>query len=336
MILLISVIASFIATFILTHYAIRFFKFIRLVTTDVHKKNKPLVPNSVGVPVAFGIVAGLLVYIFLSIFLYGESTHLVSLFAALVSILIIMFSGFLDDLNTKQVKVNGYIEGKRGLRIWQKPLLTLPAALPLMAIMAGVTTMDIPLIGTVDFGILYPLLIVPIGVVGASNMVNMLGGYNFLEAGMGLVYTLALGLFALTHGNVLGSVIFLTTAGALVAILRYNWVPAKILAGDSLTYTLGAIVAVGAILGNMEKVTLIVMLPFIIQGVLKFYSKFKLGHFASDLGILQRDGTIKPKYDKIYSLTHLVMRFGRLTEKQIVLALISIQVGFAIIPFLLY
>jgi UDP-N-acetylglucosamine--dolichyl-phosphate N-acetylglucosaminephosphotransferase len=302
----------------------------------VHKKNKPLVPNSAGVSVAFGIISGLLVYIFLSIFLYGESLHFLSLFAALVSILIIMFSGFLDDLNTKQEKINGHLEGKRGLRTWQKPLLTLPAALPLMAIMAGETAMDIPLIGNVNFGILYPFLIVPIGVVGASNMVNMLGGYNGLEAGMGLVYTLTLGIFALTHGSVLGSIIFLITAGALAAILRYNWFPAKILAGDSLTYSLGAVVAVGAILGNMEKVTLIVMLPFIIQGVLKFYSKFRLGHFASDLGILQKDGSIKSKYNGIYSLTHLVMRFGKLNEKQIVLALILIQICFAIIPFLLY
>jgi UDP-N-acetylglucosamine--dolichyl-phosphate N-acetylglucosaminephosphotransferase len=302
----------------------------------VHKKNKPLVPNSAGVSVAFGIISGLLVYIFLSIFLYGESLHFLSLFAALVSILIIMFSGFLDDLNTKQEKINGHLEGKRGLRTWQKPLLTLPAALPLMAIMAGETAMDIPLIGNVNFGILYPFLIVPIGVVGASNMVNMLGGYNGLEAGMGLVYTLTLGIFALTHGSVLGSIIFLITAGALAAILRYNWFPAKILAGDSLTYSLGAVVAVGAILGNMEKVTLIVMLPFIIQGVLKFYSKFRLGHFASDLGILQKDGSIKSKYNRIYSLTHLVMRFGKLNEKQIVLALILIQICFAIIPFLLY
>jgi UDP-N-acetylglucosamine--dolichyl-phosphate N-acetylglucosaminephosphotransferase len=233
------------------------------------------------------------------------------------------------------MKVKGYIEGKRGLKAWQKPLLTIPAAIPLMAIMAGDTTMNLPLLGTINFGILYPLLIVPIGVIGASNMVNMLGGFNGLEAGMGLVYTLSLGIFAYFHGKTIAAIIFLVTSGALLAILRYNFYPAKILAGDSLTYTLGAVVACGAIIGNMEKAALITMFPFLVQGALKFYSKFKLGYFASDLGILRRDGTIECKYSNIYSWTHLMMKFN-LTEKQIVLVMMIVQIIFAFLPFLLF
>jgi UDP-N-acetylglucosamine--dolichyl-phosphate N-acetylglucosaminephosphotransferase len=330
---IIPAIVSAIVTFFVTPYTIKYFRFIGLTTTDVHKKNKPLVPSSAGVPLVAGIMAGLLVYVFLSVFIWKQSTQLVSLFASMTSILIIMFSGFIDDLNTKQVKVAGYIEGKRGLKAWQKPLLTLPAAFPLMAIMAGSTSMNLPLIGTVNFGIFYPLIIVPIGVVGASNMINMLGGYNFLEGGMGLVYTFSLGLFAYLHGNFIASIIFLTTFGALCGIARYNFYPAKILPGDSLTYSLGAIVAVGAIIGNMEKAVIITMLPFIIQGILKFYSRFKLGYFASDLGILQKDGKIKSKYKNIYSWTHLLMKLN-LTEKQIVLTMIGIQIVFAIVPFL--
>jgi len=330
-----SVIISIFTTFVITPYAIRYFKLIGLATTDVHKKNKPLVPNSAGIPVVAGIIAGLLVYIFLNVFIHQESSQLVSLFASITSILIIMFSGFLDDLNSRQVKVAGHIEGKQGLKTWQKPLLTLPAAFPLMAIMAGDTTMNLPFVGTVDFGILYPLLIVPIGVVGAANMVNLLGGYNFLEAGMGLVYTFSLGIYAYLHGSIIASVIFLTTFGALLGLTKYNFYPAKILSGDSLTYTLGAVVAVGAIVGNMEKAAVITMMPFIIQGILKFYSRLKLGRFASDLGILQKDGTIKPKYGKqIYSWIHLITNLWNLNEKQIVFMMMIIQAVFSLIPFL--
>lgn len=332
----ISIITAFVTTLVTTPYAIRYFKFVRLTTTDVHKKSKPLLPNSAGIPVVIGIMAGLLVYIFLIVFSNEKNPDLVTLFAAISSILIIMVSGFIDDLNSKQVKVDGYIEGKGGLKAWQKPLLTLPAALPLIAIMAGETSIVIPLIGTVNFGILYPLLIVPIGIVCASNMTNMLGGYNGLEAGMGLIYTLGLGVFSLVHGGILAGLILLVTSGALASILIYNWFPAKILSGDSLTYTLGAIVAISAIIGNMERAAILVMLPFIIQGVLKFYSKFKLGHFASDLGVLQKDGTIKPKYDKIYSLTHAAMRIGKSTERQIVLKLMLVQLFCAILPFFFY
>ncbi|MEM5836468.1 MAG: hypothetical protein ABIM58_02175 [candidate division WOR-3 bacterium] len=335
MILLISAIAAFFITLFFTPYVIRYFKFIGLTSADVHKKGKPLVPISAGVPLAIGVIGGLLFYIFLSVFLLKDESQLVKLFAAITSIMIIMFSGFVDDLNSRQVKIAGYLEGKRGLKRWQKPLLTLPAAIPLIAIMAGETTMSLPFIGSVDFGIFYPLVIVPIGVVGASNMVNMLGGFNGLEAGMGLVYTSALGLYAYLYGNFIAATIFWITASALLALLKYNFYPAKILAGDSLTYTLGAIVACGAILGNMEKATVIVMLPFIIQGLLKFYSRFELGHFASDLGILQRNGKIKSKYDKIYSWTHLLMKLD-LGEKEIVTGMILIQVAFSSLPFLLF
>lgn len=333
MILIISIVTAFLATLLFTPYTIRYFKFIELTSADVHKKKKPLIPISAGVPLVIGIVAGLLVYVFLSVYINNDGSQIVNFFAAMTSILIIMFSGFIDDLNSRQVKFAGHLEGKRGLKQWQKPLLTLPAALPLVVIMAGDTTMSLPLIGTVDFGILYPFLIVPIGVVGASNMVNMLGGFNGLEAGMGLIYTLALGIFAYIHGNVVAAVIFLVTSSASLAILKYNFYPAKILAGDSLTYTLGAVVACGAILGNMEKASLVAMIPFLVQGVLKFYSRFKLGYFASDLGILKKDGTIKSKYDTIYSWTHVLMKLN-LTEKQIVLGMMLIQTFFALLIFI--
>ena len=334
MIIIILFLVAFFSTLFITPYAIRYFRFVGIVTTDVHKKGKPLVPHSAGVPLTVGIMGSLFFYIFLKVFLFKDLSNLIEIFAAASTILIIMFVGFLDDINTKQMKVKGYIEGKRGLKAWQKPLLTIPAAIPLMAIMAGDTTMNLPLLGTINFGILYPLLIVPIGVVGASNMVNMLGGFNGLEAGMGLVYTLSLGIFAYFHGKTIAAIIFLVTSGALLAILRYNFYPAKILAGDSLTYTLGAVVACGAIIGNMEKAALITMFPFLAQGALKFYSKFKLGYFASDLGILRRDGTIKCKYSNIYSWTHLMMKFN-LTEKQIVLVMMIVQIIFAFLPFLL-
>jgi len=333
--LLLSALFSFFTTLLLTPYVIKYFKFVKITTADVHKKNKPLIPNSAGVPVTFGILIGLLFYVFIQVFLYNDFSHVTYIFAAITSLLIIMFSGFVDDLNSAQIKIDGYVAGKRGLKTWQKPLLTIPAALPLMTVMVGTTTMNIPFLGAVNFGIFYPLIIIPVGVVGAANMVNMLGGFNGLEAGMGVIYTLSLGIFSFLHGNGIATVIFLSTSAALVAILKYNFFPARILPGDSITYVLGAVVAIGAIVGNIEKAAVITMLPFIFQGMLKLYSFYKLKHFPTDMGILQKNGTIKSKYEKkIYSLTHVVMNLGNFTERQIVLIFIFIQIVFATIPFL--
>lgn len=333
-ILNVSVIFAFLITFFATPFFIRYFRFVNLTSTDVHKKNQPMIPHSAGIPVAIGIVFAMLLYIFLNVFIYGDSAPLLKIFAAITTILIITGTGFIDDLNSVQVRFRGHIEGKLGLRRWQKPLLTLPAALPLMAIMAGATEMTFPIIGTINFGILYPLLIIPIGVVGTSNMINMLGGFNGLEAGMGAVYTFSLGIFALMNARIEAALIFLSASAAMLALLRYNFSPAKILPGDTLPYVLGAVVAAGAIIGNIERAAIIVMTPFLIQGALKFYSLYKLGRFASDLGVLQSDGTLKSKYgNEIYSWTHILMRY-KLTERQIVAGMILIQIIFSLIPFL--
>ena len=56
-----------------------------------------------------------------------------------------------------------------------------------MAINAGVSAVNIPFIGNVDFLIFYPLLVIPLAVIFVSNAVNLLGGFNGLQPGMTLV-----------------------------------------------------------------------------------------------------------------------------------------------------
>ncbi len=333
--LLIAMLASFVTTFVITPQAIRFLYCAGINSRDLHKKNKPILPAGGGSSVAAGIVSGLLAYVGIQTFVYGAQAVSINLLGVVASILIVTFVGFVDDINVRSHNVQTRDGGnlKIGLPQWIKPFLVIPAAVPLMVLNAGVTTMSVPFIGDVNFGILYPLLLIPIGVFGVSNMINMLGGFNGLEAGMGIVYCLSLGVFAFLNGATIAAVIFLVAFTALFAFLRYNRYPARILPGDSLTYLLGAMVASGVIVGNLERAGVIIMLPFIFQGILKFYSLLKLKKFASDLGVLQSDGTIKSRYgNEIYSLTHIVMR-GRFNEKQIMMILVLMQVLFSLLIF---
>ena len=208
-----------------------------------------------------------------------------------------------------------------GLPQWLKPLLTLPAAIPLMVISAGETTMGIPFIGAVNFGPLYPLVLIPIGVVGASNAVNLLGGFNGSEAGMGIVYMLALGIYGFLNGSV-GSVIFLISAASLLGFIKYNWFPAKILPGDSLTYLLGSLVAAGAIVGNMEKAALIALTPFIIEFFFRDSEDSLLGLvFLGDPGneMFDRDGNHYVAHAALL-LNALIIRRGITLHSNIILA----------------
>jgi UDP-N-acetylglucosamine--dolichyl-phosphate N-acetylglucosaminephosphotransferase len=335
-ILLFSLLLSFLATLLLAPKFIRFLEVVGVSGIDVQKRDRPRVAEMGGPVVLAGFLIAIFFYIGAKIFFYGEVVNLVEMFAAVTTIMIIAMIGMLDDIgNLSSLRIcdNFRNVNKRiGLKKWVKPLLTLPAAIPLMAIMAGDSAISIPLIGSVNTGLLYPLLLIPIGVVGASNATNILAGMNGLEAGMGSVLLLALGAYALSVGSMTAAVIALVYAVALLAFLRYNWYPARIMPGDSMNYSIGAVAAVVAIIGNIEKFAIYCFFLWFIELVLKARSRFK----ADSFGILQADGTLAAPSEKIYSLTHFVMKLGRFSEKQVVAILIGMQIVVSLTVVLAY
>src|SRR3989344_722441 len=320
-IVIFSAFLAFLTTIYSIKWFIRYAWRIELVVKDQNKKDKPLVPISGGIAVMAGIFIGLSSFIFFNTFIgngfdnYLGDKALNFLFASIVSILMITFVGFVDDLIIKSDKSSSV-----GLKQWQKPLLTLVAAIPLIIVNAGVTTMQLPFLSRIDVGLFYPLLFVPLGVMGAANMVNMLAGFNGLESGIGLVYTGMLGLYAFSFGRNTAALIALMAFCALLAFFYFNKYPAKIFPGDSLTYLLGAIIASIAIIGNIEKAALIVSVPFIIE----FFLKLRGGFKKQSYGYYYK-GKVRSHYNKIYSLPHIFTVTGRFTEKQVTLFMILIE-----------
>ena len=319
----ICALVSFLVVWIFTPWLIRYLKKIGLVVKDQNKENRPLVPISGGVIVMGGMFIGLLMYVFFKVFFFNlpvSQYYLMYVLAAVSSIMMITFIGFIDDL---MIKKNH--DSSSGLRQWQKPLLTLIAAIPLVVINAGTSNMILPFIGKINVGLIYPLVFIPIGVVGAANMVNILAGYNGLETGMGIVYIGMLGLYSYVNEIYISALIALMAFSALIAFYYYNKYPAKILPGDSLTYLLGAVLASIAILGNMEKAVLIVAIPFFIEFILKARGKFQKQSYG-----YYKDGMVNNLYEKeIYSIPHLLTRTGKYTEKQIAYFVIFIEFIFS-------
>jgi len=314
-----AAILAFIVTYIATNWLIRYLRRIKLLVKDMNKKNTPLVPISGGLAVISGIFVGLMFYIFFQTFYFKYTNTLLYIFSGLTSLIMITFVGFVDDIIIRKSK-----ETSSGLKQWQKPLLTLSAAVPLMVVNAGVTTMWLPIVGRTDVGIIYPLIFIPIGVVGAANMVNLLAGFNGIEVGMGIIYVGMLGLYAFFNNREVAAVIALITLFALIAFYLYNRYPAKILPGDSLTYLLGGVIVTIAILGNIEKAAIIASIPFFIEFILKLRSKLKAKSYG-----YYKDGKIKSYYNnKIYSIPHLLTRTGKYTEKQVFWFMILIELFF--------
>ena len=318
----IAAIFAFIITYIATNWLIRYLKRIDLVVKDMNKKNTPLIPISGGLAVMAGIFSGLMFYIFFQTFYFKYTDTLLYIFAGLTSIIMITFVGFADDIIIKKSK-----ETSAGLKQWQKPLLTLSAAIPLMVLNAGTTTMALPFLGRLDLGLIYPLLFIPIGVVGAANMVNLLAGFNGIEVGMGIVYIGMLGLYSFVNRREVAALIALITLFSLIAFFIYNKYPAKIFPGDSLTYLLGGTIATIAIIGNIERAAIIASIPFFVEFILKARSKFK----AKSYGYYY-NGKVKSHHgNKIYSLVHLLTRKGIYTEKEITTFFIVLELIFCLL-----
>ena len=316
-------------TYKATPWLARYLTRIDLVVKDQNKKHKPLVPISGGLAVFSGFFIGLMVFLFIRTFLGNggsyllnfDNNSLVLLFAGFISIFLVTLIGFLDD-----ILINRSKEKSTGLKQWQKPMLTLVAAVPLMVVNAGTSVMSFPFVGEVSLGMLYPLLLVPIGFVGAANMVNMLAGFNGLETGMGIIYFFSLGFYSFVNGSYIATLIALMAFASLCAFWIFNKYPAKILPGDSLTYFLGGTLAVVAILGNIERAALIISIPFFIEFILKSKANFN----ADTYGVYVK-GKIRSKYDEIYSIPHIFTKTGNFTEKQIVYFMLAIQLFFSIL-----
>ncbi len=330
-------VGAFLVTTLALPYFQRYFHNLGVTGIDQQKANKPRLPTSGGVPVSFGAFLGLMLFVAISTFESSLSLHLSApdlthILAATLACFSISIVGLFDDLYVRRTittNASAAREYRVGLSQWEKPLLTLVAAVPLMAVEAGTTVLNLPIVGSFNFGILYPLLLVPIGVICVSNAANMLAGYNGLEASMLSLAIIAVGVWSALYGAPEGAVIAFIGAGALLAFARVNWFPARMLPGDSLTYFGGAVFASAVILGNVEKFGIIVFTPWIIEAFLKLRGRFSVRSY----GDLRKDGTIQAPYKKVYSLPHLVIKAGerlrmRVTEKRITLTLIIVELFF--------
>ncbi|MBI5176519.1 hypothetical protein HY995_00360 [Candidatus Micrarchaeota archaeon] len=306
--LIFSAAVGFAVTFLLTPYFMRYLWNIGIVGIDQQKAGKPRIPTSGGIPVAFSFFLSMMLFVALNSFVFHYWLAIEDLLAAGLSTLTIALVGFFDDLYIRRkagVNASGAVEYRVGLAQWQKPLLTLIAAIPLMAVNVGTTTITLPIIGSLNIGILYPLLLVPIAVVCVSNASNMLAGLNGVEAGMMSVASLGIAYWSFAHGNYEGAAIALLGSASLAAFfLFFNRFPAKMLPGDSLTYFAGAMYASAVIAGNVEKLGLYMFFPWILEALLKLRGMFKVRSY----GDLRKDGTLAPPYGRIYSLTHVVMK----------------------------
>ncbi len=322
-----AVVMSFLITFLITPYWIRKAKNAHLVGKDMHKKDHPEVVELGGLCVVAGFLVGLLFFIATKTFIHNWQENILSIFATITAILIATIIGFVDDI----------LGWKIGLRTRYKVALTLFISLPIAVINIGQSTMNLPFLGMIDFGILYPLLFVPVAVIGASNGFNMIAGYNGLEAGLGIIILGALTLITYISGDTYASLLGSCMIAAIFAFYYYNKHPAQIFPGDTFTYSIGALIGIIAVLGNVEKYALILFIPYFIEFGLKSRGNLLKESFAG----VKDDGSLENRYERWYGLEHIAVDLlmkvkGKATEQGVDYILFTFQILFALCTIVLY
>jgi UDP-N-acetylglucosamine--dolichyl-phosphate N-acetylglucosaminephosphotransferase len=281
-----------------------------------HPKN---VAASGGIVVIMAFITGVLAYIAIRTFVIGDLNGITREILGILSVVLILaVVGLTDDML-------GWKHG--GLSIRMRIFLAFMASIPLVVINAGATIINLPLIGSINLGLLYPLILIPIAIAGATTTYNFLAGFNGLETGQGIIILSFLSFIAYITGSSWLAMVGLCMVGSLIVFYFYNKVPAKVFPGDILTWSIGALIACMTILGNFEKIALFVFMLYILETILKLRGNLKMQSF----GIPNKDGSLKMPYQKIYGLTHLsifiLRKFkAKVYEKDVVYFIFSIQI----------
>lgn len=278
---------------------------------DQHKTGKPLVPNGLGVI----YVLFTTVYLFLVYFLnLAENGSYAS--APLTLAVCILFGGFM-----------GLLDDWMDLKWRYKAFMPLIAALPLIYFamaMGARTSIDLPLIGFIEFGNLYFYLIIPLIVMIVTNAVNMLGGFNGLESicpAIVLLGLMALSLLTLSSSYLLmlGPIIF----WLFLSILNLQ---GKIFVGNSGSFAIGMTIASFAVIADLKLGLAISILPYIFNSSLILLTVFFTRKKAQ---ITFTDGKLQSDHRR--SLVTTLAYHRPLTERQVVAIVSAIVAVFTVL-----
>ena len=285
--LLVPLFLGFLFAFFSLPFWIKRAKKENLSGKDMHKVNKEEVAEAGGVCVMMGFIMGILSYIAIKTFYFKSHEDIIEIFSLLSVILIVAFVGFTDDI----------LGWKMGLSRTLRIIFLIFASLPLIVINAGQIATGI------NLELVYPVLLIALGFVGVTSTFNFLAGYNGLESSQGIIILSGLSIVTYITGDRWLSIIGLVMAASLIAFYIFNKHPAKVFPGDILTYPVGALIAIIAVLGNIEKIAIFFFIPYIIETILKLRGKLKKESFAK----INEDGSLEMPYKKIYGLEHLAI-----------------------------
>jgi len=273
----------------------------------MNKKENVMVARPGGISIILGIVVS-------EIVLYG--------FFQLNEILAII-------ITTTAAFLIGYVDDRKVMGGWFKPLTLAIAALPIIFLGAYDSDLVFPLFGAVEIPLLYlGLIIFMIPITG--NTINSIDVLNGVASGFMVIasFTLSICLFIL--GNYEIAIVSLPLGFVSLAFYKYHKIPSKIFPGDSGALTFGAMYGTIAIVGGVEIIAAIALLPAVINSFLFLSSVRRIVEHRQikNPTMLTSDFKLKTTDDKTapVTLVRLILASGPLSEKQIGFAIFKLTI----------
>ncbi|SEF55691.1 UDP-GlcNAc:undecaprenyl-phosphate GlcNAc-1-phosphate transferase [Caloramator fervidus] len=232
---LVMFVSSAILSLILTPHVIKLaYKLNAIdVPKDSRRVHKRPIPRMGGLAVFIS-------FCIVSIFSLKLDLTLVGL---LLSSLIIVFMGMVDDIKT--------------LRPVSKLIIQLFASILLILFGIKIKSLSIPFMG-VDKYINLGFFSVPLTifwVVGMTNAFNLIDGLDGLASGIGFISSITLFIISILTSRYLSSVLTIILAGSCLGFLYYNFNPAKVFLGDTGSQFIGFILASISIISAIKYYT---------------------------------------------------------------------------------
>ncbi len=223
-------------------------------------------------------------------------------------------------ITTSIAFVVGFIDDRKVMSGWFKPLALVIAAIPIIALGAYEPNLEFPLFGEVKIPALYlGLIIFMIPITG--NTINSIDVMNGIASGFMTIASFSLTIALLILQNYSVAIMTLPIAFASLAFYRYHKFPAKIFPGDSGALVLGAAYGVIAILGRVEVIAAIALLPAIINSFLFLSSVKRIVEHRQVKGpTIHTDDhkiTTTKESNAPITLVRLIVASKPLTEKEI-------------------
>ena len=287
-----------------------------MIGQDVNKTAKHSVPELGGIAALFAFSVSISLVVGLQKLLGNVAEP--PFLAAISVFFMASMIGLIDDISNLKQRLKAFAVAF--------------AALPLMLVHLGPDVVDLPFGLQLNFAaslyLVYWLILVPIGVTGVANAMNMSAGYNGLESGQIVVVSSSLLAISLLRGDPnFAPLLFASLLGCSLGLYFFNRYPARVFIGDIGTLGLGAALAAGVILGHLEFYGLIAIVPAFYEGAATVYYGFRNKNgerkSACKNPIIEDNGMLRPPVGASrYTLAYWILSKHPMSEKALVRTLL--------------